>query len=294
MRQKVLKIIKKYFDILGGIVSAIALSIAVDWELGDIQLIYSVIILMLVLIGMFKVVIIKYKEVHHLPHEQEHNAIDKLIDNQKPMKAIRFSQHPTQDGEELGKLIIETTNGGWRHMLEWIKRNKGALISLLVTGIGILELVFNWCMEHISFGLNFNIIGIIIAVAGLTVAVLTSGFGSVSFKEALAQLTDQLNGDKTDLNHIKDIKYLERQVALYQKAVNTIEKEKEVLNKKYAKVLDDYRACQSLGLPLDETTRKQYEEYKVELKALQDKLSLKNAALETYNKKLTQLKESTK
>ena len=67
---------------------------------------------MLVLIGMFKVVIIKYKEVHHLPNEQEHNAIDKLIDNQKPMKAIRFSQHPTQDGEELGKLIIETTNGG--------------------------------------------------------------------------------------------------------------------------------------------------------------------------------------
>lgn len=179
-------------------------------------------------------------------------------------------------------------------MLEWIKRNKGALISLLVTSIGILELVFNWCMEHVSLGLEVNVIGIIMAVVGLTIAVLTSGFGSVSFKEALAQLIDQLNGDKTDLNHIKDIKYLERQATVYQKAVNKIEKEKEVLNKKYTKVLDDYRACQSLGLTLDETTQKQYEEYKVELKALQDKLSLKNAALETYNKKLTQLTGSTK
>lgn len=287
-----LKIIKKYWDILGGTISGIILSIVVHWELIKIQLIYSVIILILVLIGLFKVMLLKYNEVHHLKNQQNHNnALDKLVDNQKPMKAIRISQHPTKDGEELGNLIIETTKGS-KQMLKWVKKNKGAIVSCLVAIVGLLELIFNWLGTYLPFELGFNIVGISITICGLVISVLTTGFGSVKFKEAIAQLKDQLNGDKTDLDQINSIKYLERQVLAYSKEVATIEKNIDELNKKYSHTLEDVRTCQTLGLNLDETTYKEYEEYKAQYKSLQDKLNSKNGALQTYKNKLDQLKAS--
>lgn len=287
-----LKIIKKYWDILGGAISGIILSIVVHWELVKIQLIYSVIILILVLIGLFKVMLLKYNEVHGSKEKiDHHNAIDKLVDNQKPIKAIRFSQHPTQDGEELGNLIIETTKGS-KQMLKWVKKNKGALVSCLVALLGLLELIFNWLGTYLPFELGFNVVGILITTIGIVISVLTTGFGSVQFKEAIAQLKDQLNGDKTDLDQINSIKYLERQVLAYGKEVAIIEKNIEDLNKKYIHTLEDVKTCQSLGLNLDETTYKEYEEYKAEYKSLQDKLNSKNGALQIYKNKLEQLKAS--
>lgn len=287
-----LKIIKKYWDILGGAISGIILSIVVHWELVKIQLIYSVIILILVLIGLFKVMLLKYNEVHGSKEKiDHHNAIDKLVDNQKPIKAIRFSQHPTQDGEELGNLIIETTKGS-KQMLKWVKKNKGALVSCLVALLGLLELIFNWLGTYLPFELGFNVVGVLITTIGLIISVLTTGFGSVQFKEAIAQLKDQLNGDKTDLDQINSIKYLERQVLAYSKEVASIEKNIEDLNKKYIHTLEDVKTCQSLGLNLDETTYKEYEEYKAEYKSLQDKLNSKNGALQIYKNKLEQLKAS--
>ena len=268
-----LKIIKKYWDILGGTISGIILSIVVHWELVKIQLIYSVIILILVLIGLFKVMLLKYNEVHGSKEKiDHHNAIDKLVDNQKPIKAIRFSQHPTKDGEELGNLIIETTKGS-KQMLKWVKKNKGALVSCLLALLGLLELIFNWLGTYLPFELGFNVVGILITTIGIVISVLTTGFGSVQFKEAIAQLKDQLNGDKTDLDQINSIKYLERQVLAYSKEVSSIEKNIEDLNKKYTHTLEDVKTCQSLGLNLDETTYKEYEEYKAEYKSLQDKLN---------------------
>lgn len=283
-----LKIIKKYWDILGGTISGIILSIVVHWELEKIQLIYSVIILILVLIGLFKVILLKHNEDNHLKNQQTHTMLDKLVESQKPMKAIRFSQHPTNDGEELGNLIIETTKGS-KKMLKWIKKNKGAIVSCLVALLGLLEIIFNWLGTYLPFELGFNVVGVLMTVIGLVISVLTTGFGSVQFKEAIAQLKDQLNGDKTDLDQINSIKYLERQVLTYSKEVTSIEKTIEDLNKKYIHTLEDVRTCQSLGLNLDETTYNEYEKYKAEYKTLQDKLNSKNGALQIYRNKLEQL-----
>lgn len=288
-----LKIIKKYIDILGGIITAAILSLVANWELIKIQLIYSVIILMLVLIGMFKVVIAKYNEIHHLKKQRDSSVVDKLIDNQKPMKAIRFSQKPTKDGEELGQLICETfTKKGTvrKKMIKWIKRNKGALTSCLIAVIGLLELVFGWLVDYIPFPISFNVVGVAITVCALVVSVLTSGFGSTKFKEALAQLKDQLNGDKTDLDQINSIKYLERQVEIYNKEITALHKSIDDLAKTYKQVLEDVKTCQALGLNLDETTYVEYEKYKNENKGLQDKLASKKGALEIYLSKLNQIK----
>ena len=48
-------LIKRYWDILGGTITGLFLSIIAKWKLDSIQLIYTEIILILVCIGLFKV-----------------------------------------------------------------------------------------------------------------------------------------------------------------------------------------------------------------------------------------------
>lgn len=282
-----IKVIKEHLDVLMGTFIGIISSIMVSWELTTIQLISSVIILILVLTGLFKVGF-----TYHLPTQKVKNkedAINKMVDSQKPMKAIKIAQNPTKMGEELGELIIETTKGS-KKMIKWIKNNKGALVSWLVAILGLLELIFNWLASFLPIEIGFNIIGVVITVGGFVIATLTSGFGSSSFKEALAQLKDQLNGDKTNLDEINSIKYLERQIITYTKAISTTEKEIENLKKEYANVIEDVKTCQHLGVNLDEETNRKYEEYKSKLNPLMEKLNSKNGALQTYKNKLEQVK----
>lgn len=274
-----IKVIKEHLDLLFGTFIGLISAILVRWELNSVQLISSVIILILVLTGLFK--------VGFSYNFKKHDPINKVVENQRPMKAIKIAQNPTQIGEELGELIIETTKGS-KKMIKWIKNNKGALVSWLVAVIGLLELIFNWLGEFLPLEIGFNIIGVIITIIGLIVATLTTGFGSIQFKEALAQLKDQLNGDETDLKDITSIKYLKKQITIYNKSIDNLEKEIEKLNKKNSKVINDYQTCQHLNITIDNETKLQYDKYKAELNVINQKINSKKNALQIYQNKLNQ------
>ena len=219
------------------------------------------------------------------------NLARMVIEKQLPMKVIRLSTNPTQEGEQLGEIFLETMKGGKRFM-NWIKLNKGAIISALTILLGLLESVFGFLHQYIPIELGFNIVGVALAFIGGISAVLTSGFGSSKFKEAVAQIKDQLNGDETDLQHISSVKYIERQIMVYEKSALTIEKDIETLKKRYAKTISEYHTCEQLGLPFDEETRSNYVEYSESLAKLQGELNSKNSALQTYRNKLALLQNS--
>ena len=89
----VYEFLKKYWDIFGGVLTGLTLSLVAHFELNTIQLYTSIIILCLVSIGVLR--IIKQKT------ERKKTIIDSVIDHQKPVRAINMAQNPTQDGEEL-------------------------------------------------------------------------------------------------------------------------------------------------------------------------------------------------
>ena len=284
-----IKVIKEHLDLIMGTLIGVVSAFLVKWELAMVQLISSVIILILVLTGLFKVGFTYKAPKINKNKAQKEDALNKIVESQKPMKAIKIAQNPTQMGEELGEAIIETMKGS-KKMIKWIKNNKGAIVSWLVAILGLLELIFNWLGDLLPTEIGFNIVGVVITVVGFVVATLTSGFGSTQFKEALAQLKDQLNGDKTDLDEINSIKYLERQILAYNKAISSTEKEIDSLNKEYANVIEDVKTCRHLGVNLDEETNTKYEEYNAKLKPLTEKLNSKQGALQTYKNKLEQVK----
>ena len=153
----------------------------------------------------------------------------------------------------------------------------------------MLEGCFGFLNQYLPSEIGFNVISVGLTVVGGCITLFTSGFGSVKFKELIAQCKDQLNGDKTDLTDIESIKYLERQIVRYEKETANVEKEVETLKKEYATSISDYNTCQRLGLALDEETNNTYNEFYAKYQELQRKLNEKSSALNKYKQKLAQL-----
>lgn len=273
--------LKRYWDVFSGVFVGLIYSFIVQWELYKIQLAYSVIILILVIIGFFRF-FIKSKNT-------KRDLIDKSLDTQKFTKAIHIAENPCQEGEELGKLVVDTIHGGQK-MVKWISKNRGALIGALIFVYSVLEGIFGFLYQNLPFQLGFNIVSVCLTVVGGAITLFTSGFGSVKFKELIAQVKDQLDGDKTDLTDIESIKYLERQISVYEKSTQAVENEVDKLNKEYSNAISDYNTCQRLGLVLDEETNVKYNEYWAKYQELQRKLNEKSSALNKYKQKLEQLK----
>ena len=106
--------LKKYWDIIGGFFTGITLSFLVNFNLSRIQLIYSILILVLVSIGVFKV--IRQSIEKNIAKKRKETPIDTLVNVQKPVKAVNLAQYPTKDGEELGNLLLELWKGTTKKM----------------------------------------------------------------------------------------------------------------------------------------------------------------------------------
>lgn len=115
--KRVFRIIRLNWDLFGGIISTAVLSWLANWDKDFISTIYAIIILMLVMIGLFKTI---KKSVDKISRRKK-VMLDTVVDQQKPMKAIEIATgNPTKSGEELGKIIIESTKG-WKNKMQKIK-----------------------------------------------------------------------------------------------------------------------------------------------------------------------------
>lgn len=124
-----LKLLKRYWDIFGGTAMGLGLSFATQWQLNKMQLACTTIMLILVSIGLLKVIKSSF---------DNKGLIDKVVERQSPVRAVIMAQNPTQEGEELGELVIETMKGGKKTMTKiknFFKRvwgNKFTLINITI------------------------------------------------------------------------------------------------------------------------------------------------------------------
>ena len=126
-------LLKRYWDVFSGVIVGLLYSFIVQWELYKIQLAYSIIILILVIIGFFRFFIktnIKHKDL-----------IDRSLETQRFTKAIHIAENPSQEGEELGQLVLETIHGGKKVMKKiknFFKRVWGNKFTLANITINLL------------------------------------------------------------------------------------------------------------------------------------------------------------
>lgn len=178
-----MKLLKKYWDIIGGTLTGILLAVVAKFELTTVQLYYSIIILILVSIGVFK--IIKQAIENQLkkkPRDRKHNLVDDMVDAQKPVKAISLATQPLKEGEKLGNLILLIMRGAKRTMKkirELFDKFKGYILTIALGILTVIEMCGGYINDLMGDALTINDIEFLpIITLGCTIIVglVSNGF----------------------------------------------------------------------------------------------------------------------
>ena len=178
-----LGLIKKYWDIIGGLLAGIGLAFMAKFELESVQLYYSIIILVLVCIGVFRIIrqtIDKQREKK--TETRKHNVIDSMVDSQKSIKAISLAQEPTKEGEKVGKLFVElweVNKNIMKKLKTLMDKYKGYLLTIALGVLTAVEQYGGFINDIFGGALvvgGVKVIPIITLVATIVVGLLSNGF----------------------------------------------------------------------------------------------------------------------
>lgn len=190
-------LIKKYWDILGGSVTGLFLSYLVKFQLTKVQLVYSVIILILVCIGVFKII----KQAIDKSIERKKTIFDELVEASRPIKAIRVAQDPMKDGEKIGTLIVDAYEGGKRNMEKlkvFFDKFKGYILTFALALMGLIEAFGGFFNDLLGDKLvvnGINIISVVALVCSAVIGCVSNGYSReqiLKIKELFTKPTNKL------------------------------------------------------------------------------------------------------
>lgn len=220
--------IKKYWDILGGIGTGFAIAVIAKFELYAVQLCYSVIILLIVCIGIFRLV---RQETEKKKTERKHNIIDDVVDGQKPIRAISLAQSPSKEGEKIGKKILFLV-GVTKRIMEKFKtffdKFKGYMLTIALAVLSVVEMCGGFINAAFGGVLAINGIAIVpLVTLGCTVVVgLVSNGYTKEQRDKIKALFSKSNTNELVLAEIKKaIKTKTAQLAEFNKELTTQEHE---------------------------------------------------------------------
>ena len=203
-----MRLLKKYWDIFGGVTMGIGMSVLARFQLQNIQLCYSIIILILVSIGVLRIV----KQSLDKSRRKRKTLIDQMVDVQKPIKAISIAQNPTKDGEVLGQEIVKTL-GGVKGIMKnffnkvkvFFDKFKGIMLSLALMVLTLVEdyggYINKLCGGELVLG-GYEIIPIVTLVASVVVGIISNGWTKEQ-KEKIKALFSKSSTDEIVLAEIK-------------------------------------------------------------------------------------------
>ena len=214
--------IKRYWDIICGIIAGAIIALAAKFQLEIVQKCYSIIILFIVCIGFFRII---KQEVGKKINERKHNVIDAIVDAQKPIKAVMLAESPTKVGEGLGKKLIIISRGS-KIIMEKLKvffsKFKGYMLTIALALLGVIEMCGGFINELCGGVLVVNGIEILpIVTLGCVVVV---GLASNTFTKEQAEKVKALFS-KSSTNEIvqveikKTIKEKSAQLAQFNKTL---------------------------------------------------------------------------
>ena len=130
--------IKKYWDLFGGAVVGVLLCIIAHIRLERVQLLYSIIILFLCSIGLFRTI----KQAIEA-NKRERRIIDSIIDSQLAIKAVSIAEMPTKEGEKIGKIfivIMEASKNIMEKIKQFFSKFKGYMLTIALAILSAVEM----------------------------------------------------------------------------------------------------------------------------------------------------------
>jgi hypothetical protein len=221
---------KKYWDIISGLLAGILLAFLAEFKLDKIQLAYSVIILMLVCVGVMRIIKQAIDTQQHTK-KRKPTIIDSMVDGQNSIKAISLAQAPTKYGEKIGKFIITIFRGEKKTMKKikaFVSKFKGYMLTTALAILTIIEM----CGAPINtlFGGALTIKGVAVLpvvtlICTAVVGILSNGYTKEQM-EKIKALFSTSNTTELVLAEIKKtIKEKTAQLTQFNKVLNTQENE---------------------------------------------------------------------
>lgn len=189
-----------------------------------IQLCYSIIILMLVSIGVFRLI----KQSLDKPKRKD-ALIDSIIDNQVPVKALNLALNPAKEGKKLGyKLILiwRESKNIMQKVKELWSKYKGYLLAIALGVLTLLEDYGSYINAVFDGKLvlwGYEVIPVVTLIAAVTVGIISNGYSKD--QNATIKALFCKSDDEEIVN--EEIK---RQIKLNQDALKV--KEKDLITKK--------------------------------------------------------------
>lgn len=177
-----LELVKKYWDIISGAITGVALAVMAKFQLQTIQLYYSIIILILVSIGVLRIVRQAVEKQREKKAKNRHSIVDGIVDGQRPVRAIRIAQEPTKDGERLGEILIkilEVTKKNMGKIKTFFDKFKGFMLTIALMMLTAVEFFGGFINDLFGGALTINGIEVLpFATLILTavVGMLSNGF----------------------------------------------------------------------------------------------------------------------
>lgn len=180
------ELIKRNWDIISGLITGLIITVASGFDISIIQLLYSIFILLLVSIGLFRIIkqaVDKNKETRNKrKKERQHNLIDDMVDSQTPVKAFNLANKPTREGEKLGRLLIDIMKRGKRVMKkikEFLDKFKGYILAFALAALSIIEMCGGYLNATFGDALTVNgveLLPIVTLVLSVVVGCISNGF----------------------------------------------------------------------------------------------------------------------
>lgn len=224
--------LKKYWDLVGGVIAGVALAFIADFNLETVQLYYSIIILVLVCIGLLKV--LKQALDKHYK-KRKHSLIDNIVDGQRPVKAISLAQEPTKDGEKIGYLLLELSRGGKKVMKkfkEFLDKFKGYMLTIALAILTLIEMCGGYINDLFGDALTVRgveILPVITLGATAIVGILSNGFTKEQMEKIKALFSKSTTNELVLVEIKKSIKDNELKLKDANKLLATKETELENL-----------------------------------------------------------------
>lgn len=229
-----IEFIKKYWDIFSGVGSGLLIAYISKFELESIQLCYSVIILILVSIGIFRIVRQSIEKQRKKAKERKHNIIDTVVDSQKPIKAISLAQQPTKEGEKVGEIILklwEVTKKNMNKIKEFFSKFKGYMLTIALTILTVIEMCGGYINALLGDALtvgDLELLPLITLVCAVIVGILSNGYTKEQKEKIKALFSKSTTNELVKEEIKKTIKEKSAQLTQFNKIKTT--KEHELAN----------------------------------------------------------------
>lgn len=244
-------LIKRYWDIFGGFAMGLSIMFMSKFNLEKIQLAYSAIILILVLIGVMRIVKKSITENRGKPKKERRRkvkVVDNLVDSQKPMKAIHMAENPTKEGEKLGRLLLDTYKGGKKVMKKikvFFDKFKGFILAIALGILSIVEMFGGYIndifKDRFTFH-NVDIVPVITLICAITVGIISNGFTKDQWLKIKALFSKSSTNELVQAQIKLKLKETQTQLTAKNKELDIAETKLENLNTELANLKNTFNA----------------------------------------------------